>query len=260
MNDDLEEKDVVNQEENNEEKKTFTLEEVETMKTQLKDEYEASFDDKFNKRWGKEQRKLARENSEKEELINLLQEQTNTNSVKDLLNLSYKQYGVERPNNRNSEDEIKLGKLDAQEILELDEEAIKEEAERLAGIKRTAREEATFMELGKHLTTKKQEQKRKEEIKEAGIDEKILDNQDFKDFASKFNDNTSVKDIYEIYSKTTQSEEKKKPFSAGSLRNNQKINNDNEFYTEDEFMALTDEQLKNPKIYEKAMKSRLQFK
>ena len=107
MENDLEEKEVVNQEEsieNNEteQKETFTLEEVEEIKAQIKAENEAKFDEKFNKRWGNEQRKFARENSEKDELIELLKSQTGKDNIKDLLDLSYEQYGVKRPNISNS--------------------------------------------------------------------------------------------------------------------------------------------------------------
>lgn len=262
-----EEKDIVNQDNasnmeinNEQEQKTFTLEEVEEMKSQLKQEYETSFDDKFNKRWGHEMSKRDRNNAEKDELINLLKSQTGKNNIEDLLNLSYEQYGVERPKVSNSKDDEILGKYDAKEILDLDYEAIEEEANRLAGItNRTAREQATFMELGNYLTSKKLEAKRKEEIKEAGIDEDLLNNQDFKDFTSKFNENTSLKDIYDIYSKTQNSTKKTKPFSAGSLKD-KKIKEDSDYFTEEEFKALTAEDLKNPKIYEKAMKSRLLLK
>ena len=47
----------------------------------------------------------AQEYAEKDELINLLMEQTERSSVADLLNASYKQYGVERPSVSNSKDE-----------------------------------------------------------------------------------------------------------------------------------------------------------
>lgn len=259
------EKEVVNQEDasqevNNEEKKTFTVEEVEEMKSQLKQEYETSFDEKFNKRWGREMQKRERDDAEKEELINLLKNQTGKESVKDLLDLSYEQYNVERPKVSNSKDDEILGKYDAKEILELDDSDIEEEANRLAGMKnRSAREETTFMELGKYLTNKKSEAKRKNEIKEAGIDEEILNDKDFQGFMSKFREDTSLKDIYDIYSSRQIDTKKEKPFSAGSLKD-KKHKEETEFFSEEEFMALTEKDLENPKIYEKAMKSRYLFK
>ena len=147
---------------------------------------------------------MEREYAKKDELINLLKEQTSKDNIDDLLDMSYEQYGVEKPTISNSKDDEILGKHDAKEILELDDETIEEEANRLAGISnRSAREQATFMELGNYLTTKKEKEKRIKEIKESGIDEEILDNSDFKDFMGKFNKDTSISDIYDLYSKTS---------------------------------------------------------
>lgn len=235
--------------------KTYSEEEVEEMKKEIHQKNQEA----WNKRWGQEKTKLEREYAKKDELVNLLQSQTSANSIDDLLNMSYAQYGVERQSISNSKDDEVLGKYDAKEILELDDESIEEEANRLAVKKRTAREDATFKELGNYLTSKKNETKIKNEIKEAGIDEKVLEDEEFKSFMNKFNKDTSVKEIYDIYSKTNTKEQKEKPFSPGSLKD-KKIKEESEFYTEEEFQALTREDLKNPKIYEKAMKSRVFFK
>lgn len=247
--------EVENQEE---EIKTYSEEEVEAIKAQLKDEYEASFDEKFNRRWGSEKRKIARDNAQKDQLINLLKEQTGKENMADLLDYSFAQYGMERPSISNSKDEEILGKYDAKEILELDDETITQEANRLAGIEnRTAREQATFMELGSYLTAKKQEQKLKNEIKEAGIDEQFLEDSSFKEFMGKFNEETPLKEIVDMYN-LKNGEIKKKPFSPGSLKD-KKIKEDTEFFTEEEFNSLTREDLKNPMIYRKAMKSKDRF-
>lgn len=261
----MEEKENVNQENSNaseeinknEEKKTFTLEEVEKMKSDMKQQYESSFDEKFNKRWSHAMRTRNQEDAEKDELINLLKEQTGKDTLEDLLNLSYEQYGVERPKVSNSKDDEILGKYDAKEILELDEEAIVEEANRLAGIKkRTAREQTAFMEIGKYLTSKKNQEKRKNEIKEAGIDEEILNDKDFNEFAKRFKEDTSIKEIYDVYNQVKENNNSsKKPFNPGSLKD-KKIREENEYFTEEEFNALTRKDLQDPAIYRKAMKTR----
>lgn len=264
----VEELDVIDTSENNVEEteqqdtKTYSEEELqsklEELRTQMKEDNQKA----WNKRWGQEKAKMEREFAKQNEAVNLFMQQTNTNNVDDLLNYSYEQYGVERPKNqRSQEDEMILGQYDAKSILELDDDFIEEEAERLSNLKRNAREEATFMELGRYLTDKKEKAKLEKEIKENGIDESLLDNQDFKDFRSKFNKETSLADIVNIYSSTQKApvEKKQKPFSAGSSTG-KVIKEESEFFTEDEFMALTAEDLKNPKIYEKAMKSRYNFK
>lgn len=235
--------------------KTYSQEEVDEILKQKADEYEKSFDEKFNTRWGKEQRKNERNNKKERELINLLKNQTGTDDIEELLNLSYEQYGIDKPVAPENDEDLKiLGKYDAQSILSLDLEDIEEEANRLAGIKRTAREEATFLELGKYLTETREKQKRKKEIEESGIDESILEDDDFKNFMGKFNQDTSLKEIVDFYNSTKQP--KSKPFSAGSLKSKAE-KEDSEFYTEEEFQALTVEDLKNPKIFEKARRTSL---
>ena len=237
--------------------KTYSEEELNQRLKEQRNKINKDNQEAWNKRWGQEKSKMEREFEKRNELANLLMKQTGTNSIDDLLNTTYQEYGMERP--KNTRDEERLGKLDAQELLELNDEQIEEEANRLSYLDRTTREEATFMELSRYLTEKKEEAKRKEEIKESGIDESLLENQEFQEFMEKFNKNTSLKDIYEIYSQTQNKPAKKeKPFSAGSA-NGKKVKEESEFFTEEEFFALTKEDLKNPKIFEKAMKSRLNF-
>lgn len=239
--------------ENQETTKTYSEEEVEAIKAQMKEDNQKA----WNKRWGREKSKLEKEYAKKDELINLLKEQTSKDNIDDLLDLSYQQYGVERTNVSNSKDDEILGKYDAQEILELDDEVIEEEASRLANKKRTTREQATFIELGNYLTNKKEEEKRKQEFEDAGIDKEVYDNQDFKDFIGKFNKDTSIKDIYELYSKTHETT-KKKPFSAGSVKGTTKkdVNEVKEYYTYEESLNFTREDFdKNPKLFEAVERS-----
>lgn len=240
-------------EENNE--KTYTQAEVEELKTQMKEDYEKSFDEKFNKRWGREMSKMERSNAKTKELVELIKKQTGKNSIDELLDFSYQQYGVEKPMTSDKDEEI-LGKYDAKEILDSnDYEYILDETNRLADKNRTAREQAMFMELGGYLTKHNKEEKRKNEIKEAGIEKEVLDDEGFKEFWGKFNDDTPIVDVYNLYKAT---HPKEKPYSTGSLKDVKAKSS--ELFTIEEFMALTEEDLKNPRILEKAMKSKKQFK
>lgn len=231
--------------------KTYSEEEMNQLLEEQRNKINKDNQEAWNKRWGQEKSKMEREFEKRNELANLLMKQTGTNSIDDLLNTTYQEYGMERP--KNTRDEERLGKLDAQELLELNDEQIEEEANRLSSIKRSAREEATFMELGKYLTNKKAEAKRKQELIESGIEETVYNSEDFKTFMSKFNENTSLKDIGEMYSKMN-GEVKKKPFSAGSLKNNQ-IKQTSDIFTPEEFEALTDRDMQDDKVYEKAMRT-----
>lgn len=97
-------------------------------------------------------------------------------------------------------------------------------------------------------------------MKEAGIDEQFLEEDSFKSFMGKFNQDIPLKEIVEMYrlQSGTEREKKEKPFSAGSLKD-KKVKEEGEFFTEEEFNSLTREDLKDPVIYRKAMKSKDRF-
>lgn len=234
--------------------KTYSEEEVESIKRQIHEDNQKAWD----KRWGREKSKMEEEYSKETELVNLLKKQTNAVNIDDLLKMSYEQYGVERPINSNPRDEEILGKADAQEILDLnDYQAIEEEANRLAEISnRNAREDAMFMELGKHLTENKKKEARKRELESLGIPEKnLLEDEKFKAYMSKFRDETPLKDIYDNY-KLTQPP-KEQPFSEGSVRDNGTITNEvKDFYTYEEASKFTKKDFdKNPKLFQAVQKS-----
>lgn len=240
--------------ENNVEKSTYTPEEVEEIKAQIKKENEEAFDKKFNTRWGKAMNKFEKEHEKDNELINLLKQQTGKQSIDDLLNFSYETYGVERP--VNDKDSQVLGEYDAQELINLNDlSEIESEVERLSNMKRTVREEATFNKIESYLNERKKEEKIKNEIKEAGLEENILEEDSFKNFMGKFREDIPIKDIYNDYLKLNP---KEKPYSTGSLKDVKAKSS--ELFTKEEFMALTSEDLKNPVIFEKAMKSKKYFK
>ena len=234
--------------------KTYTQEEVEKMINDLKEENEKNYDKKFNKAWAKEKSKIERENAKKDEFIKLVMEQTKAENFDELLSKSYEQYGVDRPVDTISDEEWSyLGTRDAKNFMEVnDYNEIAEETERLSHISdRTPRQQAMFMELANNLKGMKTELKRKNEIKEAGLDESILDDK-FKEFLGKFNESVNTADAYAMYQKMNP---KKEPFNTGSLKDT-KATNEEAYFTKDEFMALTDEDLKNPVIYKKAMESK----
>lgn len=222
--------------------KTYTQEEVDNMKNQMKQEYEKTFDDKFNKRWGREKSNLEKSRAKENELINLIKEQTGKDNIKDLLEFTYEQYGVEKPKEtKDSRDDEILGRYDAKEFLDTDDYSeIEFEANRLAQIpNRNAREQSKFMELAGYLNNKKLEAKREKEIEESGIDKELLKNQEFVEYMKNFKDDTPLKFIYENYSKTKP--QKEKPFSAGSLTgtNVEDKSKIKDYYTYEESLQFT---------------------
>ena len=260
-----EEKDLVGaevqSEETKQETKTYSEDELLQKLEEQKKQIDENNQKAWNKRWGREKSKLEKEYAKKDELAKLLMEQTQTKNIDDLLDVSYQNYGMERPSVvSNSKDDEILGKYDAKEILDLDDKSIEEEANRLAGIKRNTREEATFIELGNYLTRKKLELKREKEIQESGIDEETLNNDEFKTYASKFKDDISLKDIYEDFKKMQP--QKEKPFTEGSAKGTNKSNKNEvkEFYTYEESLKFTREDFdKNPELFKAVQNSMLKW-
>ncbi len=241
---------------NVEDTKSYSQQEVDEMKAK----WEGNFQKKLDKAISRKMRAYDDEEFKKDQLIDVLKKQTNQSSLDGLLDMSEKQYGVTISRTRsNKNDDKVLGKYDAKEILDAqDDEYVNQEFNRLANVNRTVREEETYSELNNYLQNKKVTEKRLKEIKENGLDEDIVDSEEFKSFSEKFNKDTSIKDIYDMYEKINGTK-KQKPFSAGSLKDIDSKKAPDEFFTIEEFNALTDEDLKNDKIYEKAMKSMNHF-
>ena len=238
-------------EDNNEVKETYTPEEVEQIKAQMKEENEKAFNNRFNKQWGKAMSKFEKEHEKDNELINLLKEQTGKTDINDLLDFSYETYGVQKPERTvNDKDSEVLGKHDAEEIISLDDlSEIESEVERLGSMKRTIREETAFNMLESYLNETKKKEERKKEVQEAGIDESILQDKDFNEFAKDFKDGTPITKVYEMYSKMN---EKEKPFSAGSLKGTkqQDKNGVKDYYSYEESLMYTKKDFdNNPELY-----------
>lgn len=231
--------------------KTYTQAEIDDMKAK----WEGNFQKKLDKAISRKMRDIDEENFKKDQLINVLKEQTKRNTIDDLLDMSEKQYGVTIQRTKtNKNDEKVLGKHDAKEILDTgDDEYTEQELNRLAGIKRTEREEEAYSELKTAVESKKSEARRKKEIKEKGLNEDVVNSEDFKAFESKFSKETPLSDVYDMFEKISGVKEEK-PFSAGSLKDTKSKQTD-EFFSAEEWEALTSKDFDDPKIYEKAMKT-----
>lgn len=243
--------------------KTYTEAEVEEMKKQMKADYEKTFDEKFNKRWGREKSKIEQSYAKTNELVEVLKKGTQKDNIDDILAMSYETYNLEKPKaESNNKDAEILGKYDAKEFLDTDDYSeIEFEANRLAEIpNRTAREQATFMELANYLTLKKTEQKRLNEIEENGLDKDVYKNAEFQNFLSKFRDDIPLKDVYAMYEMSKP--KKEKPFTTGSLTgtNMEDKNAVKEFYTEEEAKQFTKKDFdKNPALWKAIQDSMAQW-
>ena len=160
----------------------------------------------------------------------------------------YKEQGVAIPETKSglSEREIEiLARADAEEIVDAGVEEMTREANELAkrGYENLdAREKIIFTTLAEKLTKDLQ----KKELVKIGVEPSVLEDKDFKDFATKFNSKVSIADIYTLYSKTH--EPKKHIEKIGSMKSVESPNKIKEFYTPEEVEAMSEKDLDNPEL------------
>ena len=235
-----EEVNTTSTDEEKEEVKTFTQEEVDKM---------------IQKRLARKEREYQKELSKYKNVESVLNAGLGTESIDEAdtkLRDFYREQGVELPAPVKpglSDDELQyLGQKDANDILELGLEEAETEANRLAqkGYQNlNPREEAEFNKLAQTLTYEKQKKK----LKSIGADIKILESKEFQDFKNQFNVGTDIKNIYNLYSKTSHQKENKNIEKIGSMKNNPS-NEIKDFYTYEESLKFTREDFdKNPELF-----------
>ena len=248
--------DTTSQDEEKKEVKTYTAEEVEQMVNDR-------INDILPKKIEREKRKIERQYSDKlanyEETSSILKAGMGVKDISEAnqkMREFYKEEGIEIPvyskPRYSEEDEKILGKAEASKIIDLGFEEMQEEANRLAAIgvdKMTPREKVMFNTLANELT----HQKQVKELAKLGVKDDLLKDSQFKSFIDKFNSNTPIKDVYEMYTKLNQPS---KPMveKIGSMKSmiQDKVK---DYYTEDEIRKLTDEELDDPKVWEAVRKS-----
>lgn len=168
----------------------------------------------------------------------------------------YKEQGINIPEFKDSyseRDEKILAKADAQEIIELGRDEMEAEANRIASIpmeQRTIREKTIFETVCKELINLKDI----DELKSKGYKTDILEIKEFNQFRDRFNVNTPISEIYEMYNKIN-GQVVKQPASPGSAKTNTTNNEIKDFYTPDEVSQFNDEDLDNPKLMKAIEKS-----
>ena len=110
-----------------------------------------------------------------------------------------------------------------------------------------ARENLTTREkyMLESLNNKKFELEREKELRTIGVSKEEIESSEFKEFANKFNKDISLKDIYEIYSKTKP--EEAVPMGSMQSTTDKEIK---KYYSPEDFDRLTEEDLNNPLIWE----------
>lgn len=236
----------------------------ETPKTYTEAEFNAKLDEVIGKKLARREAKIRKEYDRKygelEEVLKAGTGKQDVEEVTDTFKQFYASKGIKVPTRAeySAKDIEVLANAEANEIISAGFDEVVEEVDRLASIgveKMTAKEKAVFKALAEH----RQNTERSRELSEIGITEDVYNSEDFKEFSKKFNANTPVRDIYDIYNKTKSHKEVR---TMGSMKNsNSGDNGIKDFYTPDEARKFTREELdKNPALFAAIEKSMQKWK
>lgn len=245
---------------------TASKEEKKEVKTYTEEDLEKIVNERVNSilptKIEREKRKIEKQYSDKlskyEETESILSAGLGTTDISESnkkMREFYEKQGIDIPayqKPRYSEDDEKaLGELDAKKVISLGFDEMQEEANRLAEIgtdKMSPREKVMFTTLANELT----HQKQIKELAQIGVKEEVLNDSEFKEFASQFNSKTPIKTVYEMYTKVYQP--KKKFDNPGSMKSTQ-IKEAKDFYTDAEIGKLSLDDLDKPGVWEAVRKS-----
>ena len=226
--------------------------EVTTEQTPVKTYTQEEVDAMMGKRLARKEAKIRKEYERKYgNLEEVLKAGTGKESVEELTDTFtdfYEKKGIQirkEPTYSDRDTEV-LARAEAADIIEAGYEEVVEEVERLTKVglaNMTPREKAVFKVLAEH----RQNAERADELGRLGVTEDVYGSKEFKAFASKFNANTSISDIYDIYTKTQPKKEYK---TTGSMKNNTSSDGTvKDFYTRDEALKFSRKDLdKNPAL------------
>ena len=215
--------------------KMFTQEEVNEIVGKSKARERAKITKQYERKYG--------------QLENVLKAGTGKESVEEMTDTFaefYRKKGIDIPNpNAYTQKEIEvLARAEADEIISSGYEDVVEEVDRLTALgaaNMSAKEKALFKALAEH----RQNAERGRELNKIGVTEDVYNSREFKEFAGKFNPNTPITDIYDIYAKTLPKKEIK---TMGSMKNTGD-NGVKDYYSPAEIEKLSMSDLKDPKVW-----------
>ena len=221
--------------------KTYTQEEVDAMMGKRLARKEAKIRKEYERKYGN--------------LEEVLKAGTGKESVEELTDTFtdfYEKKGIQirKEPTYSARDTEVLALAEANDIIDAGFEEVVEEVERLTQVgfaNMTPREKAVFKRLAEH----RQNAERSNELSKLGVTEDVYGSSEFKEFVSKFNPNTSISDIYDIYTKTKPRKEFK---TMGSMKQTQNTGV-KDYYTPEEIERLTEEDLDNPEVWDAVRRS-----
>lgn len=255
--DSMEEEDTIEQEyedtsdaeeveETEEETEEETTEEPEKVeKTFTQEEVNQMIDKRIKRERSKLDRKYKDELSKYEELAYLTKQGLDTDDFDEALDKTRQFYADKKgikysPKSDNKDEEI-LANAYAREILEDCEsvEDIEDAIQNISnkGTRLTERDAIIIKDLDKEA----KRMKKIAQLSELGVTEDVYNSDSFKQFESKFNENTPISDIYELYNTTQKQAEKqfKNPGSMKSVPSAEK----KDFISEKEYDKMTEKEI-----------------
>lgn len=228
--------------------KTYTQEEVDAIVGKAKARAKAKIEKDYQRKYGG-----------LEEVLKAGTGKQSIEEVTDTFTEYYRGKGVNIPEKPvySAKDLEVLAKAEAEEIIRGGFEEVVEEVDRLTQLgaaNMTPREKAVFRVLAEH----RQNSERTSELVKLGVGEDVYNSKEFRDFAAKFNANTPIRDVYDIYNKTIPKKEIK---TMGSMKNNASTDSGvKDFYTRDEALRFTKADYdKNPALYKAVEASMLKW-
>ena len=143
-----------------------------------------------------------------------------------------------------------LATAEANEIISAGFEDVVDEVDRLTAkgvANMTAREKHLFKALAEY----RQKTEQTSELAKLGVTADVYESKDFKEFASMCRSDVPITKVYEQYAKT----QPKKEFKTMGSMKQSPGKGAKDFYTEEEISRLTEEDLKDPKVWESVRRS-----
>lgn len=220
------------------------------------EEFNAKLDEVLGKKIARREAKIRKEYERKYgDLENVLKAGTGKQSVEEMTDTFTKFYEskgikINKAQDYSPKDVEVLARAEAEDIIRSGYDEVVDEVDRLSAIgvsNMTAREKAVFKALAEHRQTAERDR----ELTKIGVGRDVYDSDEFKSFAGKFNPNTPITDIYDIYQKT---QPKKHYETMGSMKQTPQTGV-KDYYTPEEIERLTEEDLDDPKVWEAVRRS-----
>ena len=227
-----------------------TTEEIQQeVKTYTQEEVDAIVGKKIARTKAKVKKEYDRKYGDLETVLKAGTGKDSVEEVTDTFREFYKQKGIQMPTQPNytAKDIEVLARAEAEDIIRSGFDEVVEEVDRLTEIgvsNMTAKEKAVFKTLAEHRN--KTEKSR--ELSKIGVTEDVINSAEFQEFAGKFNPNTPIRDIYDIYAKTQPKKEFK---TMGSVTNKSADTGAvKDFYSYEEASKFTKKDFdKNPALF-----------